>query len=515
MRSRKIQKAMMVFFLMFLMVVFVKADVMAAASVSSNKATVSIIVGKKKQIRLKGAKGKVVWKTSKKTIATVSQKGVITAKKKGVAIITATTKSQKWSYKVTVKESPAINMKSATLKVGKMCTLKVTGASSRPVLKNLNTSVVTLKKQSTYVYKLLGKKKGTSIINVRVAGKTLKCKVTVKNTGNVQPADSKINPHFLSDTVTLNQGECNEICVDGFLTESTDSVKWTSSNPNILGIISSSNTSVYVGAFKDGTVTITASQNGVSAKCTVTVKPFASIEINRKSIKLIQDKETTCGVQTEPWSDFVYQLDPRFVEISNSNPEIASAEIDKESKQIVIKGLKDGTTTLSVTAGNISSECKITVIGKPDVIVNVSGKTKYWKMDEGDIEQIPGAEITLNIKNNDNRRIFISSSPWSSRFPGVYAERMVNELTGTRIEKDSDYADLDSINGDSNIRSYEFKEDEKYYYELSNGNNEIISSAYIIGSRAHSYEEIKAIDFYIATYDGTNFETWPYYIKLN
>ena len=67
------------------------------AATKLSKKTANIKVGKSKTLKLKGASGKVTWKSSKKSVATVSSKGVVKAKKAGIATITATNRGK--SYK--------------------------------------------------------------------------------------------------------------------------------------------------------------------------------------------------------------------------------------------------------------------------------------------------------------------------------------------------------------------------------------------------------------------------------
>lgn len=76
-----------------------------AAKVKLNVKKVTLSKGKTKKLILKNAVGKVKWKSSKTSIATVSKKGVVTAKKAGKATITAKCKGQKYTCKVTVKSS--------------------------------------------------------------------------------------------------------------------------------------------------------------------------------------------------------------------------------------------------------------------------------------------------------------------------------------------------------------------------------------------------------------------------
>ena len=46
-------------------------------------------VGKTYTLKASGTKGKITWTSSKKSVATVSSKGVVKAKKKGTAVIAA------------------------------------------------------------------------------------------------------------------------------------------------------------------------------------------------------------------------------------------------------------------------------------------------------------------------------------------------------------------------------------------------------------------------------------------
>lgn len=65
--------------------------VSAAAKIRLNKTTVTMRVGEKRRLSLKNIpkNGKVVWMSTSKSKATVSKKGVITAKKSGKATIRA------------------------------------------------------------------------------------------------------------------------------------------------------------------------------------------------------------------------------------------------------------------------------------------------------------------------------------------------------------------------------------------------------------------------------------------
>ena len=129
-----------------------------------------------------GVNKKVTYKTSNKKVATVSKNGVVTAKKKGTAKITATIKvngkNKTVTCKVTVKK-PSIKLKksSATLKVGAATTIKVTSTPAGKVtFKSNNKRVATVDGNG----KVTAKKKGTAKITVKCNGVSKTFKVKVK-----------------------------------------------------------------------------------------------------------------------------------------------------------------------------------------------------------------------------------------------------------------------------------------------------------------------------------------------
>lgn len=101
-RNKKILTVIAILLLIVCMVV----PVSAAGKI--NKKKVTLKVGQTLQLKVTGTKGKVKWKSSKKSVATVSSKGRVKAKKKGSATITAKVGKKKYTCKVTVKK-PATN----------------------------------------------------------------------------------------------------------------------------------------------------------------------------------------------------------------------------------------------------------------------------------------------------------------------------------------------------------------------------------------------------------------------
>ena len=161
---------------------------MASKVILSNK---TIRMGQKEKVSLKakvypaGAEQKVVWKSSKKSVVSVSSKGVLTAKKTGKAVITAAASNGiRAKCTVTVKKAPkklSLTTKARTLKKGKTYQIKAkfpAGTYSHKLtFKSSKKSVAAVSSTG----KVSAKKKGKAVITVKTFnGKKAKIKITVK-----------------------------------------------------------------------------------------------------------------------------------------------------------------------------------------------------------------------------------------------------------------------------------------------------------------------------------------------
>lgn len=79
------------------------ATVAEAATVKLSATKKTLTKGKTYTLKMLGTKKKVTWKSSKTSVATVSSKGKVTAKKAGTATITATVGTKTYKCKITVK----------------------------------------------------------------------------------------------------------------------------------------------------------------------------------------------------------------------------------------------------------------------------------------------------------------------------------------------------------------------------------------------------------------------------
>ena len=77
-----------------------------AATPKLNKSKLTLYIGSNYTLKVKKASGKVKWTSGKKSVATVSSKGKVVAKKAGKAKITAKIGSKKLICRLTVKNRP-------------------------------------------------------------------------------------------------------------------------------------------------------------------------------------------------------------------------------------------------------------------------------------------------------------------------------------------------------------------------------------------------------------------------
>lgn len=226
-------------------------------SVSLTYSRLKISMGEKRQLKstVYNGKGKVVYKSSNTNIASVSSTGVITAKKPGKVSIIASCKIGSTTYSakcyITVP-SPKMGSSSKTMYIG------TTGSSNRLYVSNAGTKKITWTSSNKNIAtvnqkgELTLKKSGKVTIYATVAGKKLKCVVTVKK------------PYFNESNVELAYGLKKRINPCVYLSN----VKWSSSNNKIATVDQYGN----VTAMKPGKCKIYGTVKGCKMICNVTVK---------------------------------------------------------------------------------------------------------------------------------------------------------------------------------------------------------------------------------------------------
>lgn len=241
-----------------------------AESITLNKTDLKLAKGKTYALKANvtpagSVDGAVSWSSSKTSVATVDANGVVTAVKKGTAVITATTAGglkAECKVTVTIPAAKVYLTPAMTIKKGTTRTLTASvfpkDTTDKITWKTSNKKVVTV----TAKGKIKGVKAGTATITATASnGKKATCKVTVK----VPATKVKLN----KTKVTLAKGKSVTLKATLTPTNSTDKLTWTTSNKKVATVTSKGK----VTAVKKGTATITVkTTSGKKATCKVTVK---------------------------------------------------------------------------------------------------------------------------------------------------------------------------------------------------------------------------------------------------
>lgn len=157
-----------------------------AATLRLNKVKVTLAKGAKVNLKVAGTNKRPKWSTDKKKVATVTSKGVVTAKGKGVARITAKIGKKKLVCRVTV-EAPNTNSV-AGIDIGDFYTIK-TGKSKvlRAYIYPLHSTnkYITWKSSNENIVKVdqngvvKGMKLGTARVTAVCGGKKTSCRIDV------------------------------------------------------------------------------------------------------------------------------------------------------------------------------------------------------------------------------------------------------------------------------------------------------------------------------------------------
>ena len=239
-----------------------------------DETTIKLKKGKKETIRLTydGSKlsgSKATWKTSRSSVATVDDDGVITAKGKGTATITAGYKSEEVKIEVKVDTTGSDLLEASKSKIsmskGDKETIKLTydGSSlsgSKASWSTSKSSVATVSNSGA----VTAKAKGTATITAKYKGEEVEIEINVDSKGS-----SSDSLEAEETSLTLRKGDAETI---GLLynNKSLAGIKadWSTTKSSVATV----NSSGRVTGKAKGTATITAEYKGEKVRIKVTVK---------------------------------------------------------------------------------------------------------------------------------------------------------------------------------------------------------------------------------------------------
>lgn len=351
--------------------------------VSLNKSALSINKGQTEKLTAtvtpSSAEVDLVWTSSDKTVASVSDNGDVTGVTPGEAVITVKAGESSATCKVTVKAIPVqevtLDQTSATMTVGDKLVLKATVLPSEAEAvvswKSLNEQVATVDPKG----EVTAVEPGSATIVAEAGGKVAQCKITV------EPVIINVESvKLVSYADVLIEGEEFQFEASVLPEDATDkTVVWSSSNKEVLTIDSAGKAK----AVEAGTVTVkvTSNDGGKTDECVVIVEepliPVTGVVINESSdnIVLVKGESKTFTATVNP-SDAT----DKTITWSVSDDTILS--VDQNGKVTALAG---GSAKVVVTTkdGGKKAECSITVI-VPVESVEITSAPEGLKMTEGD-----------------------------------------------------------------------------------------------------------------------------------
>lgn len=219
-----------------------------------NEKNISMDNGSTFQLKAEASTGHgLTYKSSKKSVAAVDEKGLITAKKPGEANITISVDGVSEICKIKVRETKVrLDRTKATLYRKGEITLSVsTNSKTEPKWKSNKSSVATVDNKGN----VTAVKHGTATITVTIDGVKATCEILVKQSG----------VSFPQSELTLKQGE--KICVKAKVSSGNEAV-YSSSNTTVATVDEQGN----IYACGKGKAYIYATEDGIKAKMTIRVK---------------------------------------------------------------------------------------------------------------------------------------------------------------------------------------------------------------------------------------------------
>ena len=330
--------------------------VIVVTAVSINQPSAEMIIGETLQLSASvlpanAIDKEVTWATSKKSVASVDQNGLVTALSEGVSTISAMAGGKTGTCTITVSkgyiavESISLDYSELPLVEGDEFVLK---ATIKPDDATNNTISWSSSDNSIAIVDGSGKvkaiKAGEATIKASAEDKTAECRVTV-SVKKIDVSMIVLSKSSLSMIVGEEQTITATISPDN---ATVQTVQWSSSNPYAATIENG-----LVRAIKEGNTKIVAYADGKTAECDVTVNyiPVQNISIVPSTLSLYEGEEYELTAKIVP-ENATYQE----VKWTTSNSGVATVENGR------IIAVKKGTTVIMAEANGKSSACQVEVL---------------------------------------------------------------------------------------------------------------------------------------------------------
>ena len=363
-----------------------------------DKAALTVSKGKKATLKANiepanAADKKVIWTSSNNDVATVDEKGIITAKAVGYAVITAKTNDGGFTDTCRVNvvygvKKVKLNKTSATLEVDEKLTLTPTISPAKASNKDVrwkSSDKKVAKVTSKGVVKALAK--GSAVITVSTVdgGYTATCKIdVVKKATGIKISRSK---------ATVEKGDTYQLTASVKPNDATiRTVKWSSSNKKVATVSNKGLVTAVAGG--KATITVRSTDGGFKKTCVITVNVNpTSITLNKNTATLNTGKKLRLKATLAP-ADATND-----VTWTSSNKAVAAV-----SSSGVVTARKGGKTTITAKTGNgLTAKC----------VVTVNQLVESVKLDKTTLTLSPNERATLTATVSPSNAVY-QTLEWTS-----------------------------------------------------------------------------------------------------
>lgn len=333
----------------------------------------------------------VQWVSSDNSVASVDQKGTVTAVGVGEATITASAGGFSASCSVSVSipvTSISLDSNLLFLTKGSVAVLTATVSPDDATDKTVqwssdNPSVATVDQNGT----VTAVDAGNAVITASAGGFSASCSVYCL----IIPVSAVV---LNKTSLSLARGASEMLNATVLPKDATDkTIQWSSDNPSVATVDQNGQ----VTAVNSGAATIKASVGTVSAACVVSVYvPVTSITLNSTNLTLSVGETALLEATILP-----DDADDKNVTWYSSNPEVAAVDGGR------ITALDFGQTVVTAQAGDLSASCMVTVL-----VDSPSGVfAGYWGGDVSSSGTLiePGSCLVFGITNMSTETITVKS----------------------------------------------------------------------------------------------------------
>lgn len=353
----------------------------AISTVTLGQSTAEMIIGETVQLTAtitpSNATDKTIqWTSSKQSVATITNSGLVSAIAEGQSTITASAGGKSATCLVTVSKgvvavtSVSLNKTELSLTKGQSETLTATvkpdDATDKTVAWASSDSAIATVDASGKVTAVAG---GNAVITAKAGNQEAKCSVVV----SVPMESVSLNKTELF----LEKGKSETLTATITPSDATENkVDWSSSNTAIATV----DVNGKVTAVAGGSATITVKVGEKTATCSITVTvSVESVSLDKTNLTLEEGASDYLTATINP-SDATDKI------VSWNSSDSGIATVDPNGK---VTAVKEGTATITVHAGDKKADCSVTVQKK---VIAVDVIT----LDKGNATLFVGNTLTLS-----------------------------------------------------------------------------------------------------------------------